>query len=410
MARQPMTQRLARLLALPAWVAQHDGASLEEAAAHFGVTPTVIRQDVYTLWVSGLPGGMPGDLVDFDAARFEEGRLSLVEPLGLDRPVRLSRPEATSLLLAVRVLRSVLAPDAAAAQVLASTETVLSDLLTSERPDGKDGGKDSERGTQGHETHGPWAPAPGGGTRTADQDLPGKPEVSHSSQVLAAVREALERRRRLHLVYVSATDTRSERDVDPVELTSDGTFLRLRGWCLSAGAERTFRLDRVLAATVLPVAADTPASSRVTDGGNSATAQPLPRAVLVLRPSGRWLVEQVPCDSVQELPDGTIRAEVEGRDQVWLTSLVLSCGAHLVSVEPQELLSQAAASANQALESYYRLLPDFPHGGDVSSDVSGDVSGVGQQAGNGRQQVPGTGERAEAERTEGALEPRPGKR
>mgnify|MGYP002652676855 CR=1 FL=1 len=37
MARPSSTDRLVRLLALPAWVAEHDGATLTEAAAHFGV-------------------------------------------------------------------------------------------------------------------------------------------------------------------------------------------------------------------------------------------------------------------------------------------------------------------------------------------------------------------------------------
>ena len=69
MARRSSVDRLVRLLALPAWVADNDGATFQEAAAHFGVTPEVIRRDVETLWVSGLPGGMPGDLVDFSAHR-----------------------------------------------------------------------------------------------------------------------------------------------------------------------------------------------------------------------------------------------------------------------------------------------------------------------------------------------------
>ena len=82
MARRSSVDRLVRLLALPAWVADNDGATFQEAAAHFGVTPEVIRRDVETLWVSGLPGGMPGDLVDFSATAFEAERLSLTEPLG----------------------------------------------------------------------------------------------------------------------------------------------------------------------------------------------------------------------------------------------------------------------------------------------------------------------------------------
>ena len=91
MARVSASDQLTRLLALPAWVAEHPGVTVAEAAKHFGVTPAVIERDVNTLWVSGLPGGMHGDLVDFDAADFEAGRLHLAEPLGLDRPVRLTR-------------------------------------------------------------------------------------------------------------------------------------------------------------------------------------------------------------------------------------------------------------------------------------------------------------------------------
>ena len=89
MPRVSASDQLTRLLALPAWVADNPGVSVQEAARHFGVTPAVIERDVNTLWVSGLPGGLHGDLVDFDAADFEAGRLRLSEPLGLDRPVRL---------------------------------------------------------------------------------------------------------------------------------------------------------------------------------------------------------------------------------------------------------------------------------------------------------------------------------
>ena len=113
MARASASDQLTRLLALPAWVAENPGVTIKEAAEHFGVAPAVIERDVNTLWVSGLPGGMHGDLVDFDAADFEAGHLRLSEPLGLDRPVRLTRQEAISLLMALRVLADLLADDEA---------------------------------------------------------------------------------------------------------------------------------------------------------------------------------------------------------------------------------------------------------------------------------------------------------
>ena len=67
MPRVSASDQLTRLLALPAWVADNPGVSIKEAAEHFGVAPAVIERDVNTLWVSGLPGGLHGDLVDFDA-------------------------------------------------------------------------------------------------------------------------------------------------------------------------------------------------------------------------------------------------------------------------------------------------------------------------------------------------------
>ena len=335
MARASASDQLTRLLALPAWVAEHPGVTVTEAAKHFGVTPAVIERDVNTLWVSGLPGGMHGDLVDFDAADFEAGRLRLSEPLGLDRPVRLTRQEAISLLMALRVLADLLADDDASAPVIASTQQAVTALLTAGVADDADMQADVQGG-----------PSTSPVSEHADRS-------GRTAQVLTAVRSALQGRRRLHLVYVSATDTLSERDVDPIRLESDGSHVTLVGWCLSAQAERSFRLDRITSAEAL----DTPsvrhrASRRTKQAAADHSAGNRPRATLVLQPTGRWLAEQVPCLSQEETGDGNLQVVVEGRDRSWLIGLVLSAGRHLVAVEPPDLAQEAAAAAKQALTSY----------------------------------------------------------
>ena len=336
MARVSASDQLTRLLALPAWVAEHPGVTVAEAAKHFGVTPAVIERDVNTLWVSGLPGGMHGDLVDFDAADFEAGRLRLSEPLGLDRPVRLTRQEAISLLMALRVLADLLADDEASAPVIASTQQAVTALLSSGTPT-----EDSDTRVD-----------PGTITSTGP-GLEHAGRTRNMPRVLTAVRSALRDRRRLHLVYVSATDTPSERDVDPITLESDGSHMTLVGWCLSAQAERSFRLDRITSAEAL----DTPSvrhrsSRRRNQPEADHSASDRPRATLVLLPTGRWLAEQVPYLSQEETGDGNLRVVVEGRDRSWLIGLVLSAGRHLVAVEPPELAQEAAAAAKQALTSY----------------------------------------------------------
>ena len=335
MARVSASDQLTRLLALPAWVAEHPGVTVAEAAKHFGVTPAVIERDVNTLWISGLPGGMHGDLVDFDAADFEAGRLRLSEPLGLDRPVRLTRQEAISLLMALRVLADLLADDEASAPIIASTQQAVTALLSSSASS-----EDSDaRADPGTVTTGPGPAHAGRSSRT--------------SRILAVVRSALQDRRRLHLVYVSATDTPSERDVDPITLESDGSHMTLVGWCLSAQAERSFRLDRITSAEAL----DTPSvrhrsSRRRNQPEADHSASDRPRATLVLLPTGRWLAEQVPYLSQEETRDGNLQVVVEGRDRAWLIGLVLSAGRHLVAVEPPDLAQEAAAAAKQALTSY----------------------------------------------------------
>ncbi|ALC99257.1 hypothetical protein AM609_06710 [Actinomyces sp. oral taxon 414] len=354
MARPSSVDRLVRLLALPAWVAEHPGASFDEAAAHFGVGARTIERDVYTLWVSGLPGGLPDALVDFDAEEFESRRLRLTRPLGLDRPIRLSREEAVSLLLALRVLIGLLDADAEAASPLRRAEAAVSALL----------GPDRSGPAQPPDAPDRPGPAQADGAGSAQADGPGPAEdrvptagsvpAGGGGAVLAAVRRATARRERLRLVYVSATDERTERDVDPLELVSDGSHLSLLAWCCTARGERTFRLDRILSAEPTGRAADPhprprPRSAAPRRPGRIAHGE---TAVLHLEPSGCWLAEQIPCEEVVQLADGSLRVRVVGRDERWLVGLVLSAGRHLRGVEPRSLAVAAAARARGALERY----------------------------------------------------------
>ena len=344
MGRPSSVDRLVRLLALPAWVAEHPGASFDEAAAHFGVGARTIERDVYTLWVSGLPGGLPDALVDFDADDFESRRLRLTQPLGLDRPIRLSREEAVSLLLALRVLIGLLDADAEAALPLRRAEAAVSALLGYERPDS----------APPPDAPGRPAPAEGDGAGPAADRVPAAAPgpAGGAGAVLAAVRRATARRERLRLVYVSATDERTERDVDPLELVSDGSHLSLLAWCCTARGERTFRLDRIVSAEPAGRAADPhPRPSSAAAGRPDRIAHG-ETAVLHLEPGGRWLAEQIPCEEVVRLADGSLRVRVVGRDERWLVGLVLSAGRHLRGVEPRSLAAAAAARARGALERY----------------------------------------------------------
>ena len=127
---------------------------------------------------------------------------------------------------------------------------------------------------------------------------------------------------------------------------------------MGADAERSFRVDRILGASLLDeraarhrVAGTRRHFARSSPGPRGSGAGGVP-ALLELSPSGRWLVEQVPHEGVTELADGTLRVALRGRDRAWLVSLVLSAGAHLRHVEPTWLAQEASTAAEQALRAY----------------------------------------------------------
>ena len=143
-----------------------------------------------------------------------------------------------------------------------------------------------------------------------------------------------------------ATDTRSVREVDPLELITDGSHLTVRAWCLSARDERSFRLDRILNVELLDATATTHRARRRHGEPRSSRSR---TAVLTLAPGGRWLVEQVDAEKIEILPEGAIRAQVRGRDEDWLVGLVLSAGRHIRGVLPRSLALRARGAAQRAL-------------------------------------------------------------
>ena len=325
MGRNNSSERLARLLALPAWVAEEGIVSIAQAAAHFEVSEEQIRKDVSLLWMTGLPGQEPGDLVDFDAVDLEDGYLSLTQTLGLDVPVRLSQDEATSLLLALQVLRESLESVPAADNLLRSATEKLVQAM------------------------GASADFLSVDTEMAGEKLGASAETS-DAQILYTLQEAVELQRRVHLRYVSATDEVTERDVDIIELISDGTHISVNGWCYLAKAERTFRVDRIAEVQILSVDITRNAARRRRTAHRVDTWTE--EAALQVSSGGRWISEQIPCDSVIEKPDHDLEIALRGRDRQWLKQLVLSAGAHMRVVEPEWLAHEASQSARAALKLY----------------------------------------------------------
>lgn len=98
---QAAPSRLSRLLALVPYFLAHDGISIDQAAADLGVTERQLTKDLEQLFVCGLPGYYPDDLIEVE---FSEGHVHVGFTAGMDRPLRLTPTEASILLVALRAL------------------------------------------------------------------------------------------------------------------------------------------------------------------------------------------------------------------------------------------------------------------------------------------------------------------
>jgi proteasome accessory factor C len=313
--------RLTRILALVPWLVAHEGVTIDACAAHFGVTEEVLQQDLWQLVVCGLPGYGPDQLVDIqfwdedDAVR-GEGVIRVVDPQTLDRPLRLTHQEGLSLLVALRTLAQLPGLEDRGAILSAAAKL--------------------EAATVGD-----------GVEREVYVDVP------VADDIRAAVDEALAGQRALDITYASATrDEVTRRSIQPTRLHAVDGIAYLEAFCLSAGAVRTFRLDRMISASVgdpfVPLSA-----------GPSVPASPVPAvdagrtATLRVEPAARWIVDvhrgSLESDD-QATGSATVRVPLHSVD--WGVRLVLSLRGAAVALDPPDLVSAVADSAAAALASY----------------------------------------------------------
>lgn len=308
--------RLARLLALVPWLQAHPGAPVADVAREFGVTDRQLRADLDLIFVCGLPGYGPGDLMEVE---YVGDGVFLRNADTISKPLRLTADEALALIVALRTLAGVEGFEAADAvdRALAKLESAAGALA-----------------------------APAERVAVAVDEDPG---------VLAAVQDALNRGRRLHLsYYVPARDEATDRDVDPVRLVmADGRWY-LVGWCRRAEGVRTFRLDRMFGVTVLDAAAEVPAEAADAGIGEE-LFEPSPQDTLVtleLEPRARWVADYYPCEDVAELPGGGVRVRLRARDDRWVRRLALGLAGAGRVVEPPEVVAAVRADAAAALAAY----------------------------------------------------------
>ena len=319
------TERLQRLLALVPYVVSRKVVGLAETAAAFGISERQLVDDLNLLWCVELRAPDPYCPIDLS---YEGGEIVVSQAESMGRPLRLAVDEASALLVALRMLAEVpgLEDRSALSRLIAKLEAAAGEAASA--------------------------------SAQVTVQVDAAPDGDQGDGTAARIRGALSAGRRVHLsYYVPGRDEATERDVDPMRLLVVEGRTYLEGWCRRAEGVRLFRLDRVLALSVLDEAAAPPAEAAHVDV-DQGLFRPSPGDVhveLELSAAGRWVAEYYPCESVTDLPDGRLRAVLRTPDTGWIRRLALRLGEEGRVVSPPALVAEVRDAATAALANYVAL-------------------------------------------------------
>lgn len=300
-----------------------EGVPLRELAAEFAVSTTVMRRDLQTLVMCGLPELLPDDLIDIDLEAFKDDPDGLVRISNADflsRPARLASGEAASLLVALESMRH---------EADAGTRAAI-DVLRSKLE---------------------AATFEGNTGKVQVLAAPGSASTDELARQLAA---AVAEDRQLRITNLNPTrDQVSTRVVDPVALVDHGSSRYLDAWCHLTDSRRLFRLDRIQRAETLSTPRvhrdlpPRPAEAPVFEAGSSD-----PVATLRLERPARWIADYHPMRSRTEVEGDALEVTLQVSDPRWLVRLVLSAAPHVTVIAPAEHAELVHEAATATLSAY----------------------------------------------------------
>jgi len=298
--RETGLARTARLLDLVPYLTTHQGVAISELAKTFKTSVKEITDDLNTLWMCGLPGYTPLELIDLE---FESGFVTIRNAETLSAPRALDRAEVLSIYMGLDLLEAELAESENDLQAEISK---LQDQLRSQ-------------------------------LISAPQV---QIEANLASDSRALILRAIRRRGWVEITYHSAAnDEVSVREVAPYELSQSGAHEYLQGYCANAKAIRNFRADRILKITEI-------ADQSWPDQVSTNSQESISCEVKVVTDS-RQVHEVLP-----QIPFEAEMATIFGYSPAWISRSVISLAGQVEAISPTEIRTEILARAKSALFNY----------------------------------------------------------
>jgi proteasome accessory factor C len=307
-AQSRLGRRLRRILLLLPYAIRHPGVSVDELARRFGASKQDLIDDLNLVFVCGLPGYGPGDLID---ASLEDDRVYVTMADYFGSPLRLTPAEALALYAGAGALATL--PE------LENAASLKSAIKKLGRAIGRDGGSmgESEITVELHS---------------------GTPEH------LQLLQNALSEARQVRIDYYSANRGElTERTVDPWGLVAAVGRWYLVAWDHRREDERMFRVDRIKRVETTDAAASTPEDfdpERYRRAFVERGQEPV--MTLEISPAaGRWFTDYYPVRRAETLSNGWTEVELAMSSERWAALLLLRLGADARKVKPASVAVRA---------------------------------------------------------------------
>jgi proteasome accessory factor C len=301
--------RLARILALIPYVLSKEGVEVREILDRFGYDEAQLTKDLNTVFVCGLPGYGPGELME----AYIDGDEVVIDAADyFARAPKLTSTEALSLLAAGMAI-------VGAGQASAELESAVNKLAKAVMPDAGS---------------------------AISVDVSGEPETLESLRGAAAGRNVA------RITYRSLSrETETVRDIEPwAVFTTLGNWY-VQGHCRRVDAERVFRVDRIRQLQVLEEEFVRP-TGIPEPGVTYSPSDDDVVARIALSPQAAWVLDYYPVEVLKETK-ATTEILFHSPDAEIPARLLLRLGNGAKLLEGDEVRARVAAMGG-ALQDRYR--------------------------------------------------------
>ncbi|HJQ77079.1 MAG TPA: WYL domain-containing protein [Acidimicrobiia bacterium] len=300
--------RISRILALIPYVLDRTAVDVEEITERFGYTKEQLTRDLNTIFVCGLPGYGPGDLME---AYLDEDEVVIDAADFFSKAPRLTPTEALGLLAAgLTVIGSGEASSALQSAVRKLTKAVMPE---------------------------------------ADSSL--VVDVLDESKNVGVLRDAAADQHVVRITYRSVgREEITEREIEPWSVfTTLGRWYVL-GHCRLVDGQRTFRVDRIKDLEVIPETFERPAEVPEPGVGYTPSEDDVV-CVIDLEPSARWVLDYYPVEVISEMK-GRTRIRFHSPDTEVPARLLLRLGTQGRLVEGEKVAARIGKIGSALLSAY----------------------------------------------------------